>query len=161
MQCSDLEIDLSGPEAQRAFGARLAEVLRPPCVLFLEGELGTGKTTLTRGIIEGLGYSGQVRSPTYTLIEPYELDGCELYHCDLYRLADPDELEYLGMRDLLHERAVWAIEWPERGADLLPRPDLRIRLLHRPHGRRLILSALSSSGESICLALRSITNVSS
>ncbi len=160
MNCTDLEIDLESAEAQLAFGAHLAGVLKPPCLIFLAGELGTGKTTLTRGILGGLGYPGQVRSPTYTLIEPYELQGCELYHFDLYRLADPDELAELGVRDLLHDRAIWVVEWPERAAELLPNPDLRILISYRPPGRRLSISAGSAVGESICANLGSAINVS-
>ena len=85
-----LEIELDTPESQLTFGARLASALKPPCVIFLEGELGTGKTTLTRGILRGLGHSGAVRSPTYTLVEPYALAGFEVHHFDLYRLGDPE-----------------------------------------------------------------------
>lgn len=148
-----MEFELDSPEAQVAFGARLAQSLDPPCVIFLEGELGTGKTTLARGILAGLGHQGQVRSPTYTLLEPYPLGDRELYHLDLYRLADPDELEYLGLRDLMHERAIWLVEWPERGGDLLPQPDLRIRLAHRPGGRRLALIPISEKGRALCRGL--------
>lgn len=145
----EIAFEFDTPESQMDFGARLATALRLPCVLFLEGDLGTGKTTLTRGILRGLGHRGAVRSPTYTLVEPYSLTGLELYHFDLYRLGDPEELDYLGLRDLLGRDSVWVVEWPERGADLLPKPDLRIRLVHRDHGRHLTLTALSPSGEAL------------
>lgn len=144
-----MEIELHTPESQMAFGARLASVLRPPCVIFLEGDLGTGKTTLTRGILRALGHEGAVRSPTYTLVEPYALTGLELHHFDLYRLGDPEELDYLGVRDLLGPWSVWIVEWPERGAGLLPRPDLLIRLTHLDEGRRLVLTAGSPLGEAM------------
>lgn len=144
-----LEIELDSPKSQMAFGARLASALKPPCVIFLEGDLGTGKTTLTRGILHGLGHSGAVRSPTYTLVEPYALTDFELYHFDLYRLSDPEELDYLGLRDLLGSVSVWIVEWPERGAGFLPKPDLRIRLVYREAGRRLTLNALSASGQAL------------
>jgi tRNA threonylcarbamoyladenosine biosynthesis protein TsaE len=142
----EIEFEFDTPESQMDFGARLAAALRLPIVIFLEGDLGTGKTTLTRGILRGLGHRGAVRSPTYTLIEPYALTGLELYHFDLYRLGDPEELEYLGLRDLLDRASVWVVEWPERGAGLLPKPDLRIRLVHRDLGRHLTLTSMSPAG---------------
>lgn len=144
-----MEIELETPESQMAFGEQLAVALRPPCVIFLEGDLGAGKTTLARGILRGLGYGGSVRSPTYTLIEPYALPDLELYHLDLYRLGDPEELEYLGLRDLLGRAAVWIIEWPERGVGCLPRPDWRIRLTPIETGRRLVLTTASPLGEAM------------
>ena len=148
-----MELILDTPEEQVAFGERLALALRPPCVIFLEGDLGTGKTTLTRGILRGLGHVGAVRSPTYTLIEPYALPGVALHHFDLYRLGDPEELEYLGLRDLLGAEAVWIVEWPERGVGLLPRPDLLIRIQYHGEGRRLLLTPASPTGESILASI--------
>ncbi|QGU33222.1 tRNA (adenosine(37)-N6)-threonylcarbamoyltransferase complex ATPase subunit type 1 TsaE [Thermochromatium tepidum] len=155
-----LELTLDTPESQMDFGAHLARALKPPCVIFLEGDLGTGKTTLTRGILRGLGHSGVVRSPTYTLVEPYALNDLELYHFDLYRLGDPEELDYLGPRDLLGKAAVWVIEWPERGAGFLPKPDLRIQLVHLDVGRRLTLNALSPSGQTLLADVISVSDVS-
>ncbi|MBK1653621.1 tRNA (adenosine(37)-N6)-threonylcarbamoyltransferase complex ATPase subunit type 1 TsaE [Allochromatium vinosum] len=154
-----LEIELDTPESQMAFGARLASALKPPCVIFLEGDLGTGKTTLTRGILRGLGHSGAVRSPTYTLVEPYALTGFELYHFDLYRLGDPEELDYLGLRDLLGSASIWIVEWPARGAGLLPKPDLCIRLAHLDMGRRLTLMAMSPSGQTLLADVISTADV--
>lgn len=154
-----LELTLDTPESQVDFGACLASALKPPCVIFLEGDLGTGKTTLTRGILRGLGHSGAVRSPTYTLVESYALTGFELYHFDLYRLGDPEELDYLGLRDLLGNASVWIVEWPERGAGLLPKPDLRIRLAHLDAGRRLTLNALSPSGQALLADVISAADV--
>ena len=141
----EIEFEFDTPESQMDFGAQLASALRPPCVIFLEGDLGTGKTTLTRGILRGFGHRGAVRSPTYTLVEPYALTDLELYHFDLYRLGDPEELEYLGLRDLLGRASVWVVEWPERGVGLLPKPDLRIQLVHRDLGRHLTLTSMSPS----------------
>jgi tRNA threonylcarbamoyladenosine biosynthesis protein TsaE len=126
---------LSDRLATEQLGAAIALRCPIPTVIYLEGELGTGKTTLSRGFLRALGFAGRVKSPTYTLIEPYELDRCSVYHLDLYRLSAADELEYLGARDYLHERAVWLVEWPQRGGDFLPVADLIVGLEHRAEGR--------------------------
>jgi tRNA threonylcarbamoyladenosine biosynthesis protein TsaE len=144
---------LSDPEAQVAFGRRLAALLPPRLVVYLQGDLGTGKTTLTRGLLSGLGHEGAARSPTYTLLEPYELADRRLYHLDLYRLGDPEELEYLGLRDLLAEDAIWMVEWPERGLGVLPPADLRISIAYAADGRRLRISAETASGQAVLDAL--------
>lgn len=138
-----MEIELPDPDAQVAFGERTGRLLPRRLVVYLEGELGTGKTTLVRGILRGLGHSGPVRSPTYTLIEPYELPAARVYHLDLYRLSDPEELEYLGLRDLSGEDAVLLVEWPERGAGTLPPADLTIRIRYQANGRHLTLDAMT------------------
>ncbi len=151
-----MQIRLEDPAAQLGFGERLAPLLLPPCVLYLEGDLGTGKTTLARGILRGLGHRGKARSPTYTLLEPYELAAVHLYHLDLYRLADPEELEYLGLRDLLSEDALWLVEWPDRGLGALPDPDLRIQLDYAPRGRCLRLVAGTGRGERIIQGLAAV-----
>jgi len=138
---------LPDPEAQMAFGRRLAALLPPRLIIYLQGDLGTGKTTLTRGLLAGLGHEGAARSPTYTLLEPYELADRRLYHLDLYRLGDPEELEYLGLRDLLAEDAIWMVEWPERGLGVLPPADLRIGIAYDADGRRLRISAETAAGQ--------------
>lgn len=120
-----------------ALGADLAEVLAAPVVIFLEGPLGAGKTTLARAFLRGLGYAGAVRSPTYTLVESYPFDGFDVHHLDLYRVADPDELEFLGVRDLAASDAIWLVEWAERGADRLPAPDHVIRIAFEATGRHV------------------------
>ena len=147
-----IDIPLKDADAQMAFGQCLAGFLVPPFALDLDGDLGTGKTTLARGILRGLGHAGAVRSPTYTLIEPYELAAGPLYHLDLYRLADPDELEYLGLRDLLTQDAIRILEWPERGAGALPPPDLLIQLDYLAAGRRLRLRPGTASGTRVAQA---------
>lgn len=137
-------------QAQEAAGAALAKCLSPSLLIFLEGDLGAGKTTLTRGILRGLGYEGRVVSPTYTLVETYQTPRLLLAHLDLYRLADPEELEYLGLADLLREDVVMLVEWPQRGAGLLPEPDLCIRLDYAQEGgRSLSCEAQSPRGEAL------------
>ncbi len=140
---------LADPAATEALGERLAAVLPPAALVHLQGPLGAGKTCLVRGLLRALGHQGAVRSPTYTLVEPYEVAGLRLLHLDLYRLAHPEELEFLGLRDWLGEPHVLLVEWPERGAGVLPAADLEIRLGpsgpgrqaavvgHGPLGRRL------------------------
>lgn len=131
----------------RAAGAALGAALLGlsadrPLIITLQGELGAGKTTLVSGLLAAMGYGGAVRSPTYTLIEPYELAGRQLYHLDLYRLIDPLQLEELGVRDLLQPGAILLIEWPERAGEWLARPDIRVRLEYLSgEGRQLCLDA--------------------
>lgn len=127
-------------------GRRLASYLRPPMVVYLQGPLGAGKTTFVRGILQGLGYLGSVKSPTYTIVEPYELAGVTLYHFDLYRLTDPEELEGLGIRDYLSANALCLIEWPERGDGFLPAADAKLVFSYQTgesSTRRLAVSGLN------------------
>ncbi len=112
-----------------------AAAMRPGLCVYFDGDLGTGKTTLIRGILRGLGYSGRVRSPTYTLIETYRLRGMDVYHIDLYRIADIDDLESIGLRDLFDGRSVCLVEWARRGRDLLPPADVRVWLRHDDDAR--------------------------
>lgn len=138
--------------ATRQFGARLAVALAPaetPVVVALEGDLGAGKTTLAQGLLRALGVRGAVKSPTYTLVEPYVLDGRTLCHFDLYRLADPEELEFIGLRDYLEANALLLVEWPERGRGILPRADLTVRLTYRAEGRWVAVEAGSSAGRAV------------
>lgn len=141
---------LADADATQRFGSRLAACLQPGSVIYLIGDLGAGKTTLTRGLLRGLGYSGAVRSPTFTLIEPYSGEGWHLFHYDLYRLADPEELEYLGLREQCDGEAILLFEWPQRGSGWLPAADLHLTLEHAPEGRRLALVGISERGRLIC-----------
>ena len=129
-----------------ALGARLAPALADGTVVFLRGELGAGKTTLVRGILRGLGHGGAVKSPTYTLVEPYRLGGRTIYHFDLYRLNDPEELEFLGVRDYLSGSGICLIEWPERGAGVLAEADLEIAIERSPDGRVVRMRAHTPRG---------------
>ena len=109
-------------------GERLAVCLQPGVVVYLCGQLGAGKTTLTRGILRQLGHTGAVKSPTYTLVEPYEQLAIPVFHFDLYRLGDPEELAYMGVRDYFHPNSLCLVEWPERGQGFLPEADIRLEL---------------------------------
>ncbi len=137
---------LPDEQATLAFGERLARSWRTGLVVYLSGDLGAGKTTLVRGVLKGLGYTGAVKSPTYTLIEPYETQRLRVYHFDLYRLTDPEELEYIGAREYFGSDTLCLVEWPERGNLFLPGPDVVIRLEYRQDGRQVDLEALSDAG---------------
>lgn len=150
-----LTLEIEGETAQEGLGRDLARLIEPPCTIHLQGDLGTGKTTLVRGFLRGLGYQGNVKSPTYTLLEPYELDGRNCYHFDLYRLADPGELEYLGVQDLLDQQAILLVEWPERASGALPPPDITVQLKHQGNARILHFDALTNKGKSVLTRLES------
>lgn len=142
-----MQVQLSNETFHVAFGEALGQALKGRGRVYLEGDLGAGKTTLTRGVLRAYGFQGAVKSPTYTLVEPYELGEQRIYHLDLYRLADPEELEFIGGRDVLADGALCLIEWPSRGEGWLPAPDLRIELNVAEQGRLAVLTANSELGE--------------
>lgn len=134
-------------------GKRLVNAIEQGAVIYLHGDLGAGKTTLTRGIVQSYGHQGKVKSPTYTLVEPYELAEQNIYHFDLYRLADPEELEYMGIRDYFADNSVCLIEWPEKGRGMLAAPDLEITMEYKGDGRQVTLAASSDKGQKIINSL--------
>jgi tRNA threonylcarbamoyladenosine biosynthesis protein TsaE len=138
---------LDDEAATLALGAELARGLRPGMTLYLEGDLGAGKTTLVRGMLRALGYAGRVKSPTYTLAESYSLAAFELYHFDLYRMHDPREWLDAGFREVADSDTVKLVEWPERAAGWLPPPDVRIRLRVSDEGREVECLAASGRGK--------------
>ncbi|MGD8379280.1 MAG: tRNA (adenosine(37)-N6)-threonylcarbamoyltransferase complex ATPase subunit type 1 TsaE [Gammaproteobacteria bacterium] len=145
-----MKLDIDSAHSQEAFGAALAAALSGSgAVIHLSGPLGAGKTTLVRGLLRALGHEGLVRSPTYTLVEPYEFGGRDVFHLDLYRLGDPGELDYLGIRDLDSPDSICLVEWPERGGAMLPAPDLQLELSLAPSGRQAKLAARTGRGEAI------------
>ncbi|KGK83109.1 MAG: tRNA (adenosine(37)-N6)-threonylcarbamoyltransferase complex ATPase subunit type 1 TsaE [Pseudomonas sp.] len=139
--------------AMLALGARIAQATGGRGVIYLHGDLGAGKTTLSRGLIRGFGHEGKVKSPTFTLVEPYEIGDVRVFHFDLYRLVDPEELEFLGIRDYFEGSALCLVEWPERGAGVLPKADLDITITPHGAGRTLRLSPRGERGDAWCVVL--------
>tara|TARA_R110002072_G_scaffold14582_9_gene60202 strand:+ start:10406 stop:10861 length:456 start_codon:yes stop_codon:yes gene_type:complete len=138
-----------------ALGAKMASALIGGEIIFLQGELGAGKTTFVRGLLNALGHSGNVKSPTYTLVEPYSITGIDIYHFDLYRINDPEELEAMGIRDYCDGNAICLFEWPEQGADVLPEADITLSLTHLSSGRELDIKTHSVAGENILHRIKS------
>lgn len=146
-------LDLPDAGATEALGKELAAALsstgQAGGVVFLRGDLGAGKTTLVRQLLRTLGVAGTIRSPTYTLMEPYRAEGRELLHMDLYRLNDPAELHNLGLVDYSPEATLWLVEWPEKGGDFLPKADISINLQVVGDARKADVSGLSEAGRGI------------
>ena len=140
---------LQDQAATEAFGGQLAAACKGGLLVFLHGHLGAGKTTLVRGFLRASGHSGPVKSPTYALIEPYITAYGNLYHLDLYRLADAEELEWIGIRDLFEDESICLVEWPERGAGILPEADLHVYLQAEGSGRQVRVEAASPRGEKL------------
>lgn len=140
-----------------ALGQQLArivkETLNRGIIVYLNGDLGAGKTTLTRGFVQGMGHEGNVKSPTYTLVEPYDLTPWQVYHFDLYRLADPEELEYMGIRDYFNANSCSFIEWPEKGQGMIAKADIEINLAYAQEQRQVEIKAFTPLGECLLTAL--------
>jgi tRNA threonylcarbamoyladenosine biosynthesis protein TsaE len=123
-----MNIQLLGDQDTEALGAALWLALPEKCLLYLHGDLGAGKTTLVRGLLRAAGHNGTVKSPTYSLVEEYVIAGRLVFHFDLYRLKDPEELEWMGMSDYLAQNALSCVEWPQMGEGFLPTADLELFL---------------------------------
>ena len=141
---ANVKFSITGEEETQKLGAAVASITVPLCqklnksiLINLEGDLGAGKTTFSRGFILSCGYKDIVRSPTYTLVEPYDFDKFSIYHFDLYRLLDPEELEYMGIRDYFDKTSVSLIEWPDKAQGELPQPDITIYLSYADNSRNV------------------------
>ena len=145
--------EIKDEEQLLELGSRLSQVIKPAFVFYLEGDLGAGKTTFTRGFLRGLHYTGKVKSPTYGLVEPYEFKQQTVFHFDLYRINAPIELENLGIGDYFTDGSICLIEWPEKGGEYLPQPDLICHIAILPEGRRVHFKARSRKGESALILL--------
>ena len=151
--------EITGEEAMVQFGESLGHSLcitpaenvpgdfANGALIFFDGDLGAGKTTLCRGVLQAFGHKGAVKSPTYTLVESYILGAAQLHHFDLYRLGDPEELEFIGIRDYLQPGNYCLIEWPNRGAGILPIPDLKVNIGVTKAGRDVKITAETEVGE--------------
>lgn len=155
----DLKLELPDEAATLALGAALAAALEPGLSIHLRGDLGAGKTTLVRGVLRALGHAGPVKSPTYTLVELYEVSRLTLHHFDFYRFHDPREWSDAGFRESFNGRNVSLIEWPEKAGDLLPPADVEIGLASSGDGRSASLRARSAAGKR-CLARLASTSPS-
>lgn len=138
--------ELSDEAATRRFAARVAAAMDEGAVFHLRGELGAGKSSFARALLQALGVAGRIKSPTYSLVEQYPLERGQAWHLDLYRIADPDELQWLGLDALGEPGAVVLIEWPERGQGAIPSPDVELALAYAGSGRCARLQACSDRG---------------
>lgn len=154
---NQMQILLEDEQKMQVFGGKIAQVIgqiNAPLLILLNGDLGAGKTTLSRGILNGLGHRGSVKSPTYTLVEPYDLEIGKVFHFDLYRLVDPEELYDIGFNDYLTESQLCMIEWPDKGGSLLPKADISLQINSNGTGRQVILTAQTSLGSQCVNELR-------
>ena len=140
-----MQLELQDSESTEALGRALAATRPGNAVVFLQGDLGAGKSTLARALLRALGVQGAIRSPTYTLVERYPVEGGEAWHLDLYRIGNAGELDFLGLDEAT--ATLWLVEWPERGSAGLPAPDLGIELAVQGQGRSALIQALSPTGQ--------------
>ncbi|WP_448098604.1 tRNA (adenosine(37)-N6)-threonylcarbamoyltransferase complex ATPase subunit type 1 TsaE [Luteibacter yeojuensis] len=148
-----VEWSLADEDATMALGRRLAQVVPDGLVAYLHGDLGAGKTTFARAFLRAMGVGERVKSPTYSLVEGYEIGDRRAFHLDLYRIADPGELEWLGLDSLAEPGAIVLVEWPERGAGALPPVDLELSFRHEGPGRAVRIEARSATGLRILQSL--------
>ena len=137
MKPQSLTFTVPDEASMLALGEQLMAYLRPPQLICLHGELGVGKTTLVRGILRALGWQGHVKSPTFTVVEPYDLGALQVYHLDLYRLTSADELEFIGIRDYFTQHSLIFVEWPSRALQCLPAADVNCYIDMQAHGREV------------------------
>ena len=142
----DSNYDLKDESETLRLAEKISIFLRPNMNLYLKGELGAGKTTFVRGLLRGLGYQDKVKSPTYTLVEPYNLERFTIYHFDLYRFKDEHEWDDAGFREYFNNKSVCLVEWPEKAGHILPQPDISIELIHKSFGRHIHLVSFTSTG---------------
>ncbi len=147
-------MEIQSAAEMEALGARLAQCISEPVMIFLRGPLGAGKTTLVRGLLRSSGHQGAVKSPTYTLVESYAGKEYQIHHFDLYRLGHPEELENIGIRDYLDGRSLCLVEWPEQGVSILPSPDLELQLAYAGERRDVSIKAGSPAGANIMACLQ-------
>ena len=142
----DSNYDLKDESETLRLAEKMSIFLRPNMNLYLKGELGAGKTTFVRGLLRGLGYQDKVKSPTYTLVEPYNLERFTIYHFDLYRFKDEHEWDEAGFREYFNNKSVCLVEWPEKAGHILPQPDISIELSHENFGRHIHLISFTPIG---------------
>lgn len=162
---NNFTLDLADEAATLNFGMVMAKSMQPNLTIYLHGDLGAGKTTLVRGLVHSLGYAGKVKSPTYTLVESYEISNemCSftLYHFDLYRFNDEEEWDAAGFRDYFNSQSVCLIEWPEKAENVLPTPDINIIFTIKSSGRSLNVAANSALGQQCLVAMKTDLKIKS
>lgn len=152
MTIDTFECFLADEAEQIALAEKIAMHLQSSFIMLLKGNLGVGKTTFARGFIRASGFDGVVKSPTYTLVEPYPITFKRTcYHFDLYRLGNPEELEFIGARDYFNDNDVCLVEWPEQAEGFLPVADWLCEFNHQKIGRNLVISALTDKGKKLML----------
>ena len=144
-------VDFPDEQQLESFAIKFAYEVRAPLVIWLEGDLGSGKTTFARALIKALGHKGRVKSPTYGLLEQYQLGLLQVLHMDLYRISDPGELEFLGLADLLDDQTILLIEWPGKGGQWLPVPDFIFNFSYADQGRELYWIACTKAAQALNL----------
>ena len=143
------EVEVPDEDSSARLAGKLAAVMNPPCVVYLQGDLGAGKTLFTRAYIHALGFEGYVKSPSYGLLETYRAGGQTILHLDLYRIEDPEELEYLAIRDLYGPDCVLMVEWPDRGKNFLPDADLVLEFSEKGESRFIKCTPFSTGGREL------------